>query len=220
MFRKLAGLTAVAGLFTAGIASADITSSAHDFRTSGMFGTQANPEICVVCHAPHNNDNAAGDLLWNKATNTAGDYTVYDSPTLDKTAQAPGAVSILCLGCHDGTIAVDAYGAEATGTGQFTIGNVAATQWTVAAFDQDMSNDHPIGITYDNASDPELNDPSVADALNFGNGATGSINDILFNGVVECGTCHDVHATRSGPNASLLVVNNGNSAFCLECHNK
>ena len=100
------------------------------------------------------------------------------------------------------------------------IGNAGAPWTGLDAFGTELGNDHPIGITYDNASDPELNDPTAADALTFGDGSTGSINSILFQGVVECGTCHDVHATVSGNNPKLLVVDNSGSAFCLECHNK
>ena len=224
MFRKFAGLTAVAGLFIAGTASAEITGSAHDLRED-LFGTNSTGalgEICVVCHAPHGVDtdsNANGDLLWNRSTQTAGDYQVYDSPTLDKTASPPGDSSVLCLGCHDGQIAVDSYGG-ATGTAALTIGGTGNPWTSLEAFGTELGNDHPIGITYDNASDPELNDPTVADALTFGDGSTGTINDILFQGVVECGTCHDVHATVSGNNAKLLVVDNSGSAFCLECHDK
>ena len=51
MFKKLTGLALVAGLFLAGTASAQITSTAHDLR-GDITGLT---EICVVCHAPHNN---------------------------------------------------------------------------------------------------------------------------------------------------------------------
>ena len=54
MFRKLAGLAAVAGLFFVGTASAQIAGTAHDLSAV----TGAGAEVCVVCHAPHNNQNA------------------------------------------------------------------------------------------------------------------------------------------------------------------
>jgi hypothetical protein len=68
MFRKLAGLTAIAGLFIAGTAGAGtLEGSAHDFsdnanrfaQTGDAWSSEnnANGELCIVCHAPHNNQN-------------------------------------------------------------------------------------------------------------------------------------------------------------------
>jgi hypothetical protein len=110
MFRKLTGLAVVAGLFVTGTASAAITGSAHDLQ-SEVFGTAPTGEICIVCHAPHDNKNDAGEVLWNHAASSwDGNFTIYSSGTLDGTASQPGETSTLCLGCHDGTIAVDSYG--------------------------------------------------------------------------------------------------------------
>lgn len=205
MFKKLTGLAIVAGLFIAGTASAQITSTAHDLRA--RLGIT---QICVVCHAPHNNQNADGDLLWNHDPTTQT-FNPYTSPTLDGTSTGPGATSLLCLGCHDGVVAVDSYGG-ASGT------DVLAPPFSFSA---DLSDDHPIGITYDPVADPELN--ATTTPVTFGNTDTGTVANLLQANAVECASCHDVHATLSGGaggNIDLLNVTNVGSALCLACHGK
>ena len=218
MFRKLAGLTAIAGLFIAGTASAAITGSKHDLSQE-IFNTSTG-EICVVCHAPHNNKNAQGSLLWNHtASSWDGAFTVYSSGTLDGDAGQPGETSTLCLGCHDGTIAVDSYGSVAS-PDQF-IDGVAFNG--LEAFGRDLGNDHPVGITYATGSgtlfDSELK--ATSEAVDWADGSTdGTIANILFDNKVECASCHDVHNTKSVGAPKLLNVSNESSALCLTCHAK
>ena len=221
MFRKLVGLVtfAVSGLFLVGTASAAITGSKHDLR-DGLFGTQI-AEICVVCHAPHNNLNANGELLWNHAASSwEGAFTVYSSPSLDGSAGQPGATSQLCLGCHDGTIAVDSYGGA---SGTKYIDGSGGSFGDVAAFGRDLGNDHPVGITYATGNgtlfDSELK--AVTSGVDWSDGSTdGTVSDILFSNKVECASCHDVHNTKSNTAPKLLVVDNTGSLLCLTCHNK
>jgi predicted CXXCH cytochrome family protein len=225
MFRKLVGLTtfAVSGLFLAGTASAAISGSKHDLSTYD-FGTNGSiQEICVVCHAPHNNGNAQDTLLWNRVTNTTT-YTPYDSPSLDDPGTpTPGATSMLCLGCHDGTVAVDSYGG-ATGTN--FIDGQGGDFGDVAAFDANLSNDHPIGITYISGTgtiwDSEMHTPSTK-TITYGSESPttgGFVSDLLYSNKVECASCHDVHNTKSAGNLKLLNVTNDGSTLCLSCHNK
>jgi mono/diheme cytochrome c family protein len=65
--------------------------------------------VCVYCHTPHGANlsgaAAGGAPLWNRTVNISG-YTTY-SGTVQGTVTQPGAASITCLSCHDGTIAVD-----------------------------------------------------------------------------------------------------------------
>jgi predicted CXXCH cytochrome family protein len=215
MFRKFVGLltVAVSGLFLSSTAFAAIDGSAHDF--AGVFsGSGATDQICVVCHAPHNNENSEGDLLWNRATQTSATYTPYSSPTLDGASGRPGPTSVLCLGCHDGGIAVDSYGGGVSGTQKISSTNALFDN--LAAFDTDLSNDHPIGITYDTTAttgDAELH--PVGNSM-----GSNTIGFYLQSGAVECATCHDVHNTDSASNSTLLIVGNTNSALCTTCHDK
>lgn len=208
IIKKLTGLIAVTGLFVAGSAFAQtIVGTDHDL--SGVQGTGG--EICVVCHTPHNADTSVAEApLWNHAVTTA-DFTVYSSPTFDGGPSGqPGGASRLCLSCHDGTVALDAFGG-----GAGTAGNVIAPG-DAAYIGIDLSNDHPISFIYDSAlatSDGGLADPATANS-----GLGGTIDaDMLFAGNMECASCHDVHDNTIAP---FLRLSNAASAMCLTCHNK
>jgi mono/diheme cytochrome c family protein len=70
-------------------------------------------QVCVYCHTPHganSTGDAAGAPLWNRTVNTGGAYSTYDTlgtSTITSAIGNPGAHSLTCLSCHDGTIAID-----------------------------------------------------------------------------------------------------------------
>jgi len=200
-------------LFTLLIAAAfaslsfgQITGTAHDFSGEAWSGG----EICIACHTPHDGDmSIPGAPLWNHEVSTAT-FTLYTGGgTMDATMGQPSAQSMLCLSCHDGTVALDSYGGVAGGT--YLIGTDDGYVGT------DLSDDHPISFTYDDAlatTDGALFYPST-DLSGLG----GTIDaDLLFGGQVQCASCHDVHGSTGF--ASLLRIENAGSALCLTCHNK
>ncbi len=65
-------------------------------------------EVCVYCHTPHGASGQMGAIpLWNR-TRPSDPYTLYAMPTTQgQTMTDPGANSLTCLSCHDGTIAMD-----------------------------------------------------------------------------------------------------------------
>jgi hypothetical protein len=215
MFRKLAGLTAVAGLFFAGTAysaTGDMVGSAHDLQAE----IASLDDVCSVCHLPHANTvaNANGGMLWNHTLSTAGPYTAYQSDLT--TGGQPGPVSQLCLSCHDGTVAVDSYFGGSALIDSFTNGG--------PQFGTTLADDHPIGMTYD-AARPEMAD--LADPVDWNTtvASSGVLQDMVFGAsdLVECASCHDVHNTQSSGGAigeGLLRVDNTNSALCTTCHLK
>ncbi|MFQ6614264.1 MAG: hypothetical protein ACE5D1_05415 [Fidelibacterota bacterium] len=82
-----------------------IIETKHNLSVSGTGPLTATGEtqICIFCHASHNGTPEAP--LWNRSvTNTT--YTMYGSPSMNATSQQPGVTSRLCLGCHDGTVAL------------------------------------------------------------------------------------------------------------------
>jgi predicted CXXCH cytochrome family protein len=191
-----------------------IVASKHDFSTTGpnaTYKSSTQTQVCVYCHAPHN---TGATPLWNHASSTAT-YTLYTSPTMNATTGQPGTTSKLCLSCHDGMVAVDSFGG-ATGTKMVTGSSNLGT---------DLSNDHPIGFTYDTSLlslDPGLKDPSLA-TVTIGTGNTGTIAaKMLFTGKLECASCHDVHNSASGTavESKLLRVTTAGSAMCVACHVK
>lgn len=61
-------------------------------------------EVCVYCHTPHQASSALPAPLWNRTART----TTYTMPAArDPGASQPGAASLACLSCHDGTVAID-----------------------------------------------------------------------------------------------------------------
>lgn len=182
-----------------------ITGSAHDF-SSATWNT--GDQICIVCHTPHNAITSPDAPLWNHEL-TATTFTLYTSPTLDAADLGqPAGASLLCLSCHDGTIALENFGGTTGGT-HFISGD--------ALIGTDLSNDHPISFTYDAAlatADGGLFDPAT---VNSGLGGT-IAEDMLFAGQMQCASCHDVH--NSAGIAHLLRMSNAASALCLTCHDK
>ena len=190
------------------LSNGQITGSAHDF--SSVAWAPTNDQICVVCHTPHLAMNVADAPLWNHELSVAT-YTLYDSPTFDGTVGADlSSSSKLCLSCHDGTVALANFSGT-TGVGT----SIAAT--ALVGSGGDMSNDHPISFTYNDAlaiTDDGLRPPTTT---NSGMGST-ITNDMLFLNMMECASCHDVHNQLGFP--SLLKINNAASALCLTCHAK
>lgn len=194
-----------------GNVQAGIQGSKHDFSKQTWNTTG---EICVVCHTPHN----AGDNiipLWSHTT-TKSTFTVYSSATLNAKVGQPSGVSLACLSCHDGTVALDAYGGQ-PGTSANIKDYADPTTKYNPNLGTDLSNDHPISFTYDSAlatTSGDLQDPSTASS-----GVGNTIQkDFLRNNKVECISCHDVH---NGANSQhLLVKGNAGSALCLTCHKK
>lgn len=190
------------GLFSmAPTNAASIVGSKHDFGATGAAGqgnglnTNASPtgDVCSTCHVPHNAATAVP--LWDHDSATSGGYTLYTSTTLNGTATQPAGVSLMCLSCHDGSVAIDAFGGGAS----------SATMTGAALVGTDLSNDHPVSINYDTADTGLVNNGGAPTSLP------------LYAGNVECASCHNVHDPANG--AFLRLANTG-SALCLDCHVK
>ncbi len=210
---------AILGLaFASNVSAGTILGSQHDFSAGGADGWTGG-EICVACHTPHNSQVITDAPLWNHTLTTAT-FTTYTSPSFDGAdIGQPAGSSVLCLSCHDGTVAVDSFGGGAAGS-YFMPGN--------ANFGTDLTNDHPISFTYDAAlatADPGLFDPT-ATTITIGSGdktKTGTIDEVmLLNGQLQCASCHDVHNGFTSGVASdpLLRITKQASTLCLTCHNK
>ena len=183
-------------------AMAGILGSKHDLRGTGG-GAGANnitglTEICLPCHTPHNAQTNANmqDPLWNHALAPTTGFTHYTTLS-GNTGDVDGA-SRMCLGCHDGNTALDSYGG-AVGTQTMTAVN--------ANFGVDLSNDHPIGITYPSSGSYDTAANVKTAGLRLPNNGT--------NDRVECQSCHDPHKTS---NSFFLRIDNTDSALCRTCH--
>jgi hypothetical protein len=209
------------GVLMASSMFATVVGSAHDLSVNAW----ALGEICIVCHTPHNAMIPQIVPLWNHDTSNGAPgwqpYVDTGDNTLNSVPGQPQGCSIACLSCHDGTVAVDSFGGA---VGAVMIGALDPNDDLTT----DLSDDHPISMTYDAAlsvADGELHDPTVTPS---GLPAGGNIDADMLKGAgndqLECCSCHDVHNTTCPLCPSLLVKLNagvGNeSALCLTCHNK
>ena len=212
---------------------------------NGSSSTPLN-RICIFCHAPHNtyrlspaNLGAPGGTgpqapdaydylpLWNHELTGNFVYSMYwngpGAPTSGaKASQAiqngmqMGSVSLLCMSCHDGSVAVNSYGnTDQPITSQSGTGANISTAYSVGR-DNNMQNHHPIGFDYDAvyAIDTEIRNPDTAMFT-----TTTSVRDHLYNSQLECASCHSVHNTGN-TGESLLWRSDVNSELCLTCHMK
>lgn len=184
-----------------------ISGTAHNLGNTGPGPIKASTEsrICVFCHAPHRTGGSAP--LWNREDSRAT-YIVYNSPSLQASLGQPTGSSRLCLSCHDGTIALGAIVSD-TNQIQFQGGTVFLPPGH-SLLEADLSDDHPISFTYDNAlalSDQELVLPDNIPA-----------NIPLDHaGRMQCSSCHDAHTNDFG---KFLRESPLFSQLCVGCHSK
>jgi predicted CXXCH cytochrome family protein len=181
---------------------------AHDVRATGNTG-----DACAGCHTPHNANTNYKALLWNRSyVPAATSFTPYDivtNPDFKGGAVSLGAgsaTSLLCMSCHDGTTALNSVINVPSGT-TFRTGTVPGS----AGLGSDLSNDHPVGFSYDASITGQgtpaklVQTPDPTRVKLFG--TAGSRR-------VECASCHDVHTNAGG----FLRSANTNSSLCLACH--
>lgn len=199
----LAGTLPCAGPVLAGIAA-----TKHNLSASGPGTVKAATEtgICVFCHAPHNS--APSAPLWNRQT-PGSNYTPYTSSTAKANAGQPTRGSLLCLSCHDGTIAL---GNVLNRTIPISMAGGVGTMpaGSPSRLGTDLSGDHPISIAYTStlaATRGELVNPSAL---------TGAVR-LDAAGLMQCSACHDPH---EDPYGKFLVMPNQASALCQVCHLK
>lgn len=219
------------------VAAGTVVGSRHDLSTAGT------PQVCEFCHTPHHaNLNVSGTPLWNRAETTQT-FTLYGSPSMNtalaqpgtaSTMTAPGGPSRLCLSCHDGVNASTVVHGNAVSTKHDLVkppggGMPDTTSWPNCeqchgsfygrkeklSLGTNLANDHPIAMPYPTAAqDPGFKRPP--DAANGWGGQSQS--DVkLYGGVVECGSCHNVHNPDHG---SFLRKSNAGSLLCFTCHAK
>jgi hypothetical protein len=115
----------------------NVRATKHNLAANTDIVSTGTGEVCVFCHTPHGGrtDVAGGGApLWNRALPSGAGYQTYTSPNFDNdqnggTDNGPKGVSLACLSCHDGTIALDAL-INAPGSGGFVVGNKDGTNIT------------------------------------------------------------------------------------------
>ncbi len=186
--------------------SQSIVNSVHNLSVTGPGTVKASSEseICVFCHTPHKS--SPRKPLWNRE-DPGLTYTIYGSSTTQASPGQPDGASLLCLSCHDGTIALGNVLSKPAPI-EFS-GGITMMPSGNKNLSTDLSDDHPVSFLYNSAlsaADGELSDPAVL---------TGPVK--LANERVQCTSCHDPHVDLYG---QFLVATNQNSDLCLYCHQK
>lgn len=170
-----------------------VVGSAHDLTESFGFGS-----ACNSCHVPHvQGIRTATQPATQPAVEMfriGGQRRVFQPDRY-----MPGPTSLVCLGCHDGTIATSTIGTSHA--------LLAGMREGFKVPDGFVWRDHPIGIPY--PSDRREYHPQ---AFVANRGVR------LPEGRIECISCHDPHNTQDIED--MLVTSNRRSALCLTCHIK
>ncbi|HAG15544.1 MAG TPA: hypothetical protein DCG69_03335 [Bacteroidales bacterium] len=187
--------------FSLSVNAQSIRTTKHNLSVTspGTIKATTESEICIFCHTPHNSTPKVP--LWNR--NVAGSvYTLYTSSTLNATEGQPDGASILCLSCHDGSIALGS-----------VVSRISPIDMTLALssdanLSTDLSNDHPISFLYNSTlatSDGQLRTPPL------------TTTHLDNNSKLQCSSCHDPHKDLY-PN--FLLASNLNSGLCILCHSR
>lgn len=181
-------------------------------------------QVCVFCHTPHG-ATLGVPALWNRTLSTAT-YTPYTSSSLDASVLQPGdprdpaGSSKLCLSCHDGTLAIGSVNvlnglgnqsAAMTGTGGGGVmaEGEGATSGYTRNLGVNLTNDHPISVTYTSALSDRDGELRWVDSNQKYPAASGSIigprspglkpkaplepTGTAGAGQIQCSACHDPH---------------------------
>jgi predicted CXXCH cytochrome family protein len=202
----------------AGTALAQDVIGMHDLSPAGTSPIKGGLSgSCYYCHTPHSGLNGTVGVtqtpLWDQTLSSVRVYTLYSATTNQTNGTLiPGSNSTLCLSCHDGTVGGSTgispghlvpYGTLSM-TGNWYPGDMLGT---------DLSTMHPFNFVLPLASAPDLLPSLVGNSPSTGNPAVK-----LFDGNVECGSCHNPHVQNTDPTGNFLVVDNTNGALCLACH--
>lgn len=205
------------------VKTSDVSQTVHNLGSGAFWNIYAADnvdEVCVFCHTPHGG--VLTGPLWNRSS-PSGTFTHYNSATLSTKIVGDTRVvndeSLICLSCHDGSVAVDhllnkpnkigsnpitLFGGGATdvtiidslgGNPYARIGATLADTTTTG----DLSDDHPISFSYTAVlSDTKYTDTNssyygeLRDSVTaVGLGVRFFTSDLN----VECSSCHDPHVS-------------------------
>jgi len=240
------------GMATKSWAMGGVEGSPHDFSltNSAYYGSwNSRHGVCSPCHAAHQTDPAQQIPLWTHATSTAT-FTPYSAANsegskLQATVGNPSGISLACLSCHDGTVAIN----QMIG-GTYTNGNAGSIYIAPSAqIGPDLHTTHPISFAYTPAlaaADGQIENPMT---YQIGSPKTeltdttapiptswpgtpppaGATIDswMLWQHNLECASCHDPHALAgSSATGGIMLRISGTdsdgrgSTICRTCHIK
>jgi len=192
-------------------AQESVMDTVHNLSRSGPGALKSTTETdaCGFCHVPHAAEPRIP--LWGHALSNAS-YKVYTSPTLDAAVPQPNGASKLCLGCHDGTIALGDLNHARVDLGRLP----AASRSNLGT---DLSGSHPVSLEVgqvmverNNAAASTLADLQLM--LTDPDGVRLDAEDRL-----QCTSCHDAHSDANYKASGIHFWRKPTfSEVCLVCH--
>lgn len=194
-------------IFTCSLNGQSVVNSLHNLSVSGSGTVKASSEseICIFCHTTHST-NPMGPL-WNRE-DPGSNYILYSnsiSNTFQSSPGQPDGASLLCLSCHDGTIAL---GNVISRSSSIDFSGGYTTMTGVNSLTTDLSDDHPVSFIFNAAiatSDGQLSYPPSHPAK------------LDNNGKIQCTSCHDPHNSM---NQNFLLATTQFSELCFSCHDR
>ena len=246
-------LMVLSSLSFARVDKALILGGPHDLRSTGSGGVDSGVNgpsyaLCNYCHVAHKfaadatygglGAGGANQLLWNHTLSSSTAYTTYSSWSMQNkditSLQHNGTISsdlnnpsIMCLSCHDGTVAINSTYTGIIGPGYGStpvfFSTNGKTQFVINPADADKT--HPVNFTYDAtlAANAGMRVPQGTCGVDISNcGANyGQPSAVvpLFNGKMQCATCHEPHTNQHLLFRNFTAVYNvTNGSWCLYCH--
>ena len=185
------------------IIAQSIINTKHNLSVNGPGTVKATSEseVCLFCHTAHSS--RPSSPLWNR-NDPGSSYMLYASSTLKALPGQPSGSSLLCLSCHDGTIAL---GSVLSRGSVISFANTVNMPAGLSNLTTDLKNDHPISFTYDAnlaTQNTQIKNPSTL------------IPQIkLDNDQLQCTSCHDPHKNLY---TDFLVATTQYSNLCNACH--
>jgi len=180
----------------------------HNLSASGTGPVKGTSDPCLYCHAPHSGV-SQNSALWSQ-TLSVQTYAPYASSTLHNIQQQPvmGAVSSLCLSCHDGTVAVG----QTQPYGQLQI---TGSMYSADVFGANLQGSHPFSLKL-----PLVDAPDLVQSLTATHKTQDPLQAVnLINNNVECTSCHAPHVQGIDQVSLNFLVRDGSSGqICLACH--
>jgi predicted CXXCH cytochrome family protein len=150
---------------------------------------------CVFCHAPESHSLSVGSWI-DDQPETILVYP-YDRPAEETPEGRPDGSSLICLGCHDGTIALGDI-----------VSRTASAEAARGETRTDFSDGHPVSLRY--APDAVNGGPLLVSPDKLPEQVR-----LDEQGKIQCTTCHDPHDDSFG---NFLVMEYGDKTLCVACH--
>lgn len=163
--------------------------SQHDF-----FPSTANGETtCGFCHNADGSGFQVRPTAWSDIPSSSS-----KTENLDPGPVNGQATTRFCQSCHDGILA-----------GNDTTGRLAAT----LAMTGELRSVHPVSVGFSPGSRAGKRFQQAG--LTTRSGSQNGIDNLWYDGKVECVSCHAVH--QESPRPNMLKTDRGHDT-CLACH--